>query len=294
MLRLPPLGAIEAFVVVARLGSIKNAAEALALSASALSRRVQTLESRLGQELFERQHQKLLLTAAGNKLLEAIAPIIDELGAAFERATHGDELRLRLASVPLFASHVLIPHLPHLRDAHPELHVDIETAPLPLNRLGESLDAAILLATEIDPKYYARKIGHARIVALASKEMVLSGRAPQSVADLENHTILVHRMLGFMIETWFEAQGLPPMRRTDTIQFDSGHLLLDAAASGMGICFMLDTLTATDERVQPLFNVTVDSPHQHWFVCRQTAVTSKSIRLFHDWLFSEFPDGGAT
>lgn len=290
MLRLPPLGAIEAFVVVARLGSIKNAAEALALSPSALSRRVQTLENRLGQPLFERHHQKLVLTAAGNKLLDALAPIIDELGAVFERAARGDELRLRLASVPLFASHVLIPHLPRLRDAHPELHVDIETAPLPLNRLGESLDAAILLGTEIDPKYYSRKIGNARIVALASKEMVISGRAPRAIADLENHTILVHRALGFMIDNWFEAQKLPPIRRADTIQFDSGHLLLDAAASGMGICFMLDTLTANDERLQPLFNVTVDSPHQHWFVCRQAAISSEPIRLFHDWLFNEFPD----
>ena len=44
MRRLPPLGAIEAFVQVARLGSIKAAAEDLALSAPALSRRVQSLE----------------------------------------------------------------------------------------------------------------------------------------------------------------------------------------------------------------------------------------------------------
>src|SRR3546814_17607086 len=43
MLRLPPLGAIEAFVTVARMGSIKNAAEVLALSPSALSRRVQKI-----------------------------------------------------------------------------------------------------------------------------------------------------------------------------------------------------------------------------------------------------------
>ncbi len=44
MRRLPPLGSIEAFVQVARLGSIKAAAEELALSAPALSRRVQSLE----------------------------------------------------------------------------------------------------------------------------------------------------------------------------------------------------------------------------------------------------------
>src|SRR3546814_14206062 len=76
MLRLPPLGAIEAFVVVARLGSIKTAADALALSPSALSRRVQTLESRVGEALFERKHPSLVLTGEGERLRDAVAPII--------------------------------------------------------------------------------------------------------------------------------------------------------------------------------------------------------------------------
>ena len=53
MRRLPPLGAIEAFVQVARLWSIKAAAEDLALSAPALSRRVQSLERLLGRKLEE-------------------------------------------------------------------------------------------------------------------------------------------------------------------------------------------------------------------------------------------------
>ncbi|MDE0947312.1 MAG: LysR family transcriptional regulator, partial [Sphingobium sp.] len=44
MRRLPPLTALEAFVQVARLGSVKAAAEELALSTPALSRRVQALE----------------------------------------------------------------------------------------------------------------------------------------------------------------------------------------------------------------------------------------------------------
>jgi LysR family transcriptional regulator, glycine cleavage system transcriptional activator len=52
MRRLPPLTAIEAFVQVARLGSIKAASAELALSAPALSRRVQALERFIGRPLF--------------------------------------------------------------------------------------------------------------------------------------------------------------------------------------------------------------------------------------------------
>ena len=49
MRRLPPLGAVEAFVQVARLGSAKAAAEELALSAPALSRRIQALRKAQGR-----------------------------------------------------------------------------------------------------------------------------------------------------------------------------------------------------------------------------------------------------
>src|SRR3546814_17064662 len=84
MLRLPPLGAIEAFVTVARMGSIKNAAEVLALSPSALSRRVQTLENRMGEALFERKHKALSLTMEGERMLEAVAPLIAKQGRIFK------------------------------------------------------------------------------------------------------------------------------------------------------------------------------------------------------------------
>ena len=54
MKRLPPLTAVEAFVQAARLGSVKAAAEALALSSPALTRRIQALERHVGRPLFER------------------------------------------------------------------------------------------------------------------------------------------------------------------------------------------------------------------------------------------------
>ena len=288
MLRLPPLGAIEAFVVVARLGSIKSAADALALSPSALSRRVQTLENRLGETLFERKHQALALTTAGERLLEAVAPLIDDLARVFEKLGSHGELRVRVGIMPLFASHVLMPRLGRLREMHPDLHIDIDTAPAPISRLGDGLDVAIWLAQDIDPRFYSRKIAHNRIIVVASKAMIESGKAPRTPADLKKHTLLVHRDMPQVINHWFEGQKLPAVRPADVIQFDSGQLILDAAASGLGIAFMLDTLLGDDPRLTRLFEVSVRSPYEYWFVCRQAALSSKAVRLFHDWLFTEF------
>src|SRR3546814_13101750 len=81
------------------------------------------------------------------------------------------ELRLRVGVLPRFASHVLMPQLPRLRNLHPELHLDLDTAPLPVSRLGEGLDVALTLAQDIDPRFYSRRIGHNRIAVVASKAM---------------------------------------------------------------------------------------------------------------------------
>ena len=97
MRRLPPLTAIEAFVQVARTGSIKAASQELALSPPALSRRIQALERFIGRPLFERRHQAVVLNADGDRLLQQIAPALDQLSDAVEVMTSNtDVLRLRL------------------------------------------------------------------------------------------------------------------------------------------------------------------------------------------------------
>ena len=75
--RLPPLRSLEAFIRVVRAGSAKTAAAELALSPSALSRRLGALEEFVGKPLFERKHQALKLTEEGQQLYDAVAPLID-------------------------------------------------------------------------------------------------------------------------------------------------------------------------------------------------------------------------
>ena len=105
MRRLPPLTAIEAFVAVARAGSVKAAAQDLALPAPALSRRIQTLERFVGKPLFERRHHAMVPTADGDRLLAQIAPALVQLADAVEAMTGGAEvLRVRLGVLQLFAS----------------------------------------------------------------------------------------------------------------------------------------------------------------------------------------------
>src|SRR5512139_3926307 len=239
MRRLPPLTAIEAFVQVARQGSVKAAAEALALSSPALTRRIQALERFIGRPLFDRRHQGVALNPDGERLMTELAPAIDSLALAMERATgEASLMRLRLAVLPLFASQRLMPHLAELRAEHPEFHIDIDTGPHGLARLDEGLDAAICMATEVDSSLYSRRIDSNKIMAIGSREIADGDRALKDPAQLRNHTVFVHRDMPETFDYWREAIGMPGLEPEAVDVFDSGHLILDAAAQGLGVAFM--------------------------------------------------------
>jgi LysR family glycine cleavage system transcriptional activator len=77
--KLPSIGALEAFLVVAERQSLKAAAPELNISISALSRRIQTLEAQLGLVLFERRARSLRLTEDGDALREGVWPSMETL-----------------------------------------------------------------------------------------------------------------------------------------------------------------------------------------------------------------------
>lgn len=291
MRRLPPLTAIEAFVQVARLGSIKAAAEELALSSPALSRRIQALERFLGRALFDRAPGAMRLNADGERLLVAVSPHINGLADAMESiTTEGTVWRLRLGVLPLFASQQIFPHLSELRALHPQLHLDIDTAGHALARLADGLDAAIVLARDIDPALYARRLDRNRILAIGSKSVGAGRGAIVKPEDLSRTTVFLHRDMPETFDAFRQALNLSALEPMAVDHFDSGQLMLEAAAQGLGVAFMHEShlLNAHDDRLVRLFDVEVDSPYSYWFACRPRALENRAVRLFRDWLYSLF------
>lgn len=287
MRRLPPLTAIEAFVQVARLGSVKAAAEELALSAPALSRRIQAMERAIGRTLFDRRHQAMQLNGDGERLIAQIVPALDMLSDAVEAMTSAtDVLRLRLGVLPLFASQRLFPKLGGLRTRHPELHLDIDTAGHGVTRLGEGLDAAIVLAREIDPILYARRLDRNSVYVIGARALTQGPAPVVDPAQLAQLTVLVHRDMPDTFAAWRAAAGLGELEPLAIDHFDSGALMLEAAAQGLGVAFMHEShyADARDERLVRLFDITVESPYSYWFVCRARAMQQRQVRMFHDWL----------
>ena len=287
MRRLPPLTAIEAFIQVARTGSVKAAAQELALSAPALSRRIQALERFIGKPLFERRHQAVALNSDGERLLQQIAPVLDRLTDAVEYMTSGVEvLRLRLGVLPLFASQRIFPHLGDLRARYPQIHLDIDTAGHNMARVGDGLDAAIALAREPDPSLYAKRLDTNNVYVIGARTL-LEGPDPVTRPEqIEKLTALIHRDMPDTFSAWRHAAGLDELEPLAIDHFDSGALMLEAAAQGLGIAFMHESHfdEAHDPRLVKLFDIEVASPYSYWFVCRPRAMQLRQVKWFHDWL----------
>ena len=287
MRRLPSLAGVEAFVHVARQGSVKAAAEELSLSSPALSRRIQSLERFVDRPLFERRHQAIHLNEDGEKLMQLVAPILDSLTDAIETLTSPNPvMRLRLGILPLYAQQRLLPNLPQLRALHPSLHLDVDTAAHSVTRLGEGLDVAITLAREIDPALYARRLDRNKVFAIGARRLLQGPHAITKPEQLAEMTVFIHRDMPETFSEWRKAVNVEDVEPTAIDHFDSGQLMLEAAAQGLGIAFMHQSHleNANDARLVKIFDHDVDSPYSYWFVCRPKALKSQPVKLFHDWL----------
>ena len=287
MRRLPPLRALEAFVRVVRLGSARAAADELGLSPSALSRRIGNLEDYTGKKLFSRTGQTMRLTDEGRAFYDTVAPHLEALAMAVESQSENLQLlRLRLGVLPLFGTQRLFPKLPELRAQHPRLHIDIDTGPHLIDRVGDTLDAAILLTTVPNHGLHSVRLDENTVHAMCSRTLADElGPAP-SIDALERQTFLIHTDMPLSFDAWKAALGFEPLQPAAIDHYDSGQLILEAAAQGLGIAIMHDDHLKrnNDPRLAKLFDVEVKSPYSYWFVCRPGDLEARPVRIFHDWL----------
>jgi LysR family transcriptional regulator, low CO2-responsive transcriptional regulator len=128
---------LNAFVLVARLGSVRAAASALGVSESAVSQALTALRQDLGDQLVTRSQVGMTLTPGGTRLLGTASQIV-VLGAeahAAVRAAQGAPEQLRIVATSTFAEFVAGPLLEAFRSRFPGA-VEITTGVAASGELG--------------------------------------------------------------------------------------------------------------------------------------------------------------
>lgn len=144
-MRVPPLAGLLAFEAALRHGSMTLAADELGLTQSAVSHRIRALEEFFGIGLLVRLNPGLRATEAGALLSRELMPTLGALAGLKRRITGQSGARIfRLGlSTPLL-SWWLSPRLPALREAFPDLLVEVVTWDSPSEAARSQVDLALL------------------------------------------------------------------------------------------------------------------------------------------------------
>jgi LysR family transcriptional regulator, glycine cleavage system transcriptional activator len=284
-IRLPSLDALLAFDAVARAGSFELAAAELALSASAVAKRVAGLEERLDQPLFLRQPSRgLSLTAAGHEYLPQVRQALALLQAMplHQRAGPQRE-RLRISSTPTFARQLIVPALPAFTVAHP--HVELElTLSVPLLAEGDAgADVEIRHGAVPDALAAGQVLLRDQLTPLASPALLAQHAPLRAPTDL-----LALPLLRTPLQPW--APWLGAAGLNEALEPDEGPRLVDlglvlaAALAGQGVALARLSLArhelAEGRLVQP-FALTVPAERHYGLLIHRP---SPAAEAFAAWL----------
>jgi DNA-binding transcriptional LysR family regulator len=116
---------IRHFLAVAEAGGFTKGAEQIAVTQPALSASVAKLEAELGVRLFDRSRQRVMLTAAGQRLLEASKDVMQIFKSVKSELEDLDGARLRLAVVRTAPTAYLANLIPAFAEAHPNITLQV-------------------------------------------------------------------------------------------------------------------------------------------------------------------------
>jgi DNA-binding transcriptional LysR family regulator len=225
----PGFNETSAFVAVLEHKSFTRAAKQLGLSPTRVSELMRGLEERLGVRLVERTTRSVAATAAGERLLARLRPVLDEYHAALDslndfRAKPAGTLRLTVP--PPAAEFLLAPVITRFLKTYPEIKLDISVDDALSDIVAERYDAGIRPGERIARDMIALRIGDPmQIVVVASPTYLAQRGTPKTPQDLERHNCIRIRFSSGVFLPWCFGNR----RRSLEVQVDGSLVVNDSA-----------------------------------------------------------------
>ncbi len=238
---------LPTLVQLGRIGSVSQAAKALGVPRSTISRRLARLETLLGVRLAERNTHRLRLTSAGRRLAEGAASALALLETVREQAVveqHQVRGLLRVALQPGLAGAFLGWFFAYLHAEHPGIDVELVVTEKPPRRLEEGFDLVLALGTPEPSPWLRRKVTSADVVAVASAAYLEEHGSPRRVAELSRH-VLLSSQPSRGAPTWPRRTGarvpIKPRLLTNDLS-----MLREVALAGIGIALLPQHVVLSD------------------------------------------------
>ncbi len=235
---------LEVFVTVVQDQGFSAAANRLGTTPAAVSRRVKSLEERLGVRLLHRTTRKIHLTEAGELYFREVRRLLGDLRAVeqqLEAVTAQPTGELRIVAPMSFGQRRLAPVVARFARAHPKLRVTLKLEDRETDVVSEGFDLAIRITYPSDSSLVARVIKPIPRYFCASPDYLERRGMPLTPTDLLHHDCLHYNVISERDEWTF---GGPNGDETLVIKAafccNNGDVLAEAAIQGLGITLLPD------------------------------------------------------
>jgi DNA-binding transcriptional LysR family regulator len=232
------LAEMAVFAKTVTTSSLSAAARELGVSTAAVSRKLASLEARLGVRLLNRTTRRIALTDEGARYYEACVRILAEIEEAEAQAAARrvePQGILKVALPATFGHKHIAPLIPEFSKRYPGIHLALSLSDRAINVIDEGFDLAIRIAELQDSSLAARKLAPNPRVVCASPAYLIRHGTPALPADLARHQCLT--ITEFQM-TWDykDPQGKSgSVRVSGSYACDSWEVLREWAVAGLGI-----------------------------------------------------------
>ena len=282
---------VQSFLAALDHGSLLGAARSVGASQPTLGRHIAELESQLGVVLFERTGRGLVPTATALRLAESARAMeagAHQLARKVSGAEEGVTGTVRITASQPVACVLLPPVLARMRQALPEVQVELVSSNEVTNLLRREADIALRMVRPGQASLVARRIGRVTLSVCAHRDYLRRKGMPRQPADLLQHELVGNDRYED-IPRGFAAMGYPVERQHFALRTDDLMAYWQAVRAGLGIGFVADYLLRTDPDVVALLPELPLPELPIWLTVHREIRTSRKIRAVYDFLTKEVP-----
>ncbi|HKR44562.1 MAG TPA: LysR family transcriptional regulator [Paraburkholderia sp.] len=241
---------MEVFVAIVERGSFSAASEKFGLSRAAVSRAVNSLETRLGAQLLARTTRSVRPTDAGVAYLEACRKLLDGITDAESHiATNlANPVGTLTITAPVqLGQRFIAPLVNAYTLRYPDVSVNAVYLDRPTRLLEEGVDIAIRIGHLEDSSTFAVSLGSVRRQTFASPAYLAGHGEPMHPRDLAGHHCVSFTGVSQPFEwIFYENNAKIPVRLQPRLIVNLAPAAISAAQDGVGITQLLSYQAATE------------------------------------------------
>lgn len=286
--RLPPVDQIEAFLQAARAPNFRTAAEQLALSPAALTRRIQAFSDYVGEELFERSGGGMRLTQAGHRCIQQLEPVFFSLRDAAASVGGRDQTihQINISVSHSLAVSWLIPRMQRFRESHPMIDLTLKIERTSARVRSGDADIGICYAGVDCSRLRMEPLFGVTVTPVACPAVAArnSGRV-----QLSDECLLVSAQSSELWRWWGRETGYPEELAAST-EFDILQGMYEAAACGLGIALGASPTVwpyMDSGKLVPLGMGSAHIPDAYRLISTDARIAQPQVAAVWDWLLHE-------